>query len=127
MKRTARCVAAACALITFSMPAMAQPGSGWGGPGGWDRQSFWRGAPDDTFERIRFLQKRVERGARNGYLTPREANWASYKLDEIERAADDLRDRHRGMLTQSEVRYFQNQLDRVNQRLHWRQRVAQGY
>lgn len=126
MKRTACCVAAVSALMMIAgTPASAQPG--WGQPSGWSRDQIWRDAPDDIYQRIIFLQRRVDRAAREGALSPREAHWADYKLDEMRRGADNDRARHHGYLNPHVAHYIQAQLDRLSGQLHWRQRMTTGY
>ena len=115
---------AALAALTMvgTLPAVAQPPQAWTGPGpgGWDRDTFWRGAPDDPYQRIAFLQHRIDRGIAEGSLDPREARRSQYQLNGIRSNADQMRSRHRGRLSQSDYQYLQNQLDQLSQQLHWR-------
>jgi hypothetical protein len=112
-------------MIAAGTPASAQ--SGWGPPDGWSHDQIWRGAPNDPYQRIAFLQERVDRAVRNGVLSPGEARRADYKLDEMRRGADNQRRLHHGQLPVGTVRFINQQLDRVSRQLHWRQRMASGY
>jgi len=100
-----------------AFPATAQPPMG---PNGWDRQAFWRDAPADPYDRIGFLQRRIDRGIADGSLDRREARRSRYELDRIRRTADQMRWRHHGRLRQDDYAYIQNQLDQLSQRLRWR-------
>jgi hypothetical protein len=105
-----------------STPAMAQPGpNGWnrpgqGQPGQWNRDEFWRGAPDNVSDRIGFLQRRIDKGVSNGSLSPREARAARNELHGISR---DTR-RRGGRLSPQDRDNIQARLDQLSQRLHWR-------
>jgi len=126
MKRTACCVAAVSALMMIAgTPASAQPR--WGQSSGWSHDEIWRDAPNDPYQRIAFLEARVDRAVREGVLDPREARRADYKLNEMRRTADNQRRRHHGYLSPSVANYIQQRLDRVSRELHWRQRMANGY
>lgn len=125
MKRTACCVAAVSALMMIgSAPASAQ--RPWNQPG-WSHDEIWRGAPDDPYQRISFLQHRLDQAVQQGALDPREAHRVAYRLDELRRSVDNQRRRHRGYLSQSTVDYVNQRLDSVSRELHWRQHLASGY
>lgn len=122
---------AALAGLTMvgTLPAVAQPPQAWAGPGsgGWNRDAFWRGAPDDPYQRIAFLQRRIDRGVAEGSLDRREARRSGYQLDRIRRTADQMRRRHHGRLSPSDYQYVQGQLDQLSQRIRWsRQNAAYG-
>ena len=125
MKRTACCVAAVSALMMIgSMPASAQ--RSWDQPR-WNHDEIWRGAPDDPYQRIAFLQQRLDRAVQDGALDPDEAHRVAYRLDELRRTADNQRRRHHGYLSHGMVDYINQRLDRVSRELHWRQHFASGY
>ena len=114
---------AAIAALTMvgTLPAAAQPG-------GWDRNAFWRDAPTDPYQRIDFLQRRIQRGANDGSLNPREARRAQYQLSQIRRDADRMRYRHHGRFSEADYSYVQSRLDSLSQQIRWqRQNWAGGY
>jgi hypothetical protein len=69
---------------------VAQPASGWDSRDGWNRESFWRGAPDGLRQRIDWLQQRIDRGVRDGSLDRQEARRAQWQLDALRRDAAAL-------------------------------------
>src|SRR4051812_45345819 len=114
---------AAIAALTMvgTLPAAAQPGN-------WDRNAFWRDAPTDPYQRISFLQRRIERGTQDGSLSPRDARRAQYQLNQIRRNADRMRYRHHGDFRQADYDYIQGQLDNLSQQIRWqRQSWSSGY
>ena len=121
---------AAVAALTMvgTLPAIAQPPQAWAGPGpgGWDRDAFWRGAPEDPYQRIAFLQHRIDRGLADGSLDPREARRSQYQLNGIRSNADQMRYRHHGRFSPSDYQYIQGQLDQLSQRIRWSRQTA-GY
>jgi len=114
---------AAIAALTMvgTLPAAAQPPR-------WDRDAFWRGAPADPYQRIDFLQRRIQHGIDDGSLSPREARRAQYQLDHIRRDADRMRWRHRGNFSPADYDYIQGRLDDLSQQIRWqRQNWSSGY
>ena len=118
--------ALAAATMLGSMPAAAQPGYGQApssyGQTGWDRRAFWHGAPDDPYQRIEFLERRIQRGIADGSLNRREARWSERDLNSIREAARQRRYYHHGRLTPDDNAYLQSRLDNVSERLRWRRR-----
>jgi hypothetical protein len=113
-----------------AMPAAAQSGynPGYNGGSGWNRDAFWRGAPADPYQRIDFLQRRIERGVADGSLSRREARQYQADLDRIRGKVRGLRGRHGGRLTGQDNAYIQARLDGVSQQIRWhRQDTATGY
>jgi len=122
---------AALAALTMvgTLPAVAQPPQAWAGTGssGWNRDAFWRGAPEDTYQRIAFLQHRIDRGLADGSLDPREARRSQYQLNVIRNNADQMRHRHHGRFSPNDYQYIQTQLDQLSQRIRWsHQNAAYG-
>jgi len=72
-------------------PSMAQPAPGWRANS--YSSDFWRGAPDGLQQRIDWLQQRIDRGARDGSLSPGEARRAQYQLNTLRRDANLLQQR----------------------------------
>jgi hypothetical protein len=114
---------AALAALTMvgTLPAAAQPPR-------WDSNSFWRGAPADPYQRISFLQQRIDRGMNDGSLDRREARRAQYQLNQIRSDADQARYRHHGRFSPADFDYIQSRLDSLSQQIRWsRQSWAGGY
>ncbi|MEO6717266.1 MAG: glycine zipper 2TM domain-containing protein [Novosphingobium sp.] len=94
-------ILAALALTTAAtaLPASAQPASGWGSRdsmqsrGGWNRDEFWRGAPDGLQQRIDWLQQRIDRGVADRSMSPEEARRTQYQLNVLRRDANLLNSR----------------------------------
>lgn len=87
-----KAIMAALALTTLgatAMPAAAQPAPGWQSQsqGGWNRDTFWRGAPDGLQQRIDWLQQRIDRGVSDGSMSREEARRAQYQLNVLRRDA----------------------------------------
>src|SRR6266576_2743615 len=105
MRKLLTALALAGILLTAA-PASAQPYNG-----NWNRNDFWRGAPSDVYQRIDYLQRRIDRGVRDGTLTRREAQRAQYQLDRIRRDASYMR---RNGFDSGEQRAIQARLDDVS-------------
>lgn len=114
--------------LTATIPAFAQPASrGWQQrDGGWDREAFWRGAPQSTRDRIDWLQQRINRGVRDGRLDRREARSSQRELDNIRRAAWRMR-AEGGDFRSHDREVIQARLDDLSQRLRWRRDRSGGY
>jgi hypothetical protein len=113
--------------LTATVPAFAQPAprSWQQGGGAWDREAFWRGAPQSTRERIDWLQQRIDRGIRDGSLDRHEARSSQRELDNIRRTA--MRMRTDGGDFRSQDRdVIQARLDDLSQRLRWRRDNGNG-
>jgi hypothetical protein len=108
-----------------SAPASAQ--GPWNQPGSWNHDESWRGAPSDPYQRIAFLQARLDQSVRQGALNPAEARRIDYRLDELRRGADNTRRRNHGYLSPNMVNYMNQRLDRIGRELRWRQNTAGGY
>ena len=120
LKALAAPMAAIAALtIVGTLPAAAQSAR-------WDSNAFWRGAPADPYQRIDFLQRRIEHGVDNGNLDPREARRSQYQLNQIRRDADQMRYRHHGRFSPADYNYIQSRLDSLSQQVRW-QRSNGGY
>jgi len=94
-----------------------RPG-GPGAPGGWNADSFWRGAPDSPRERIQFLQDRIDRGIADGSLDRREGARASRQLAGIRQW---VRQMHydNGRLTPQQRADVQARLDGLSRQIRW--------
>lgn len=123
LKALAAPLAAIAALsMVGTLPAVAQPAAAW------NRDAFWRGAPADPYQRIDFLQRRIQHGANDGSLNPREARRSQYQLNQIRRDADRMRMRHHGNLRPADYEYLQSRLDGLSQQIRWqRDSWSAGY
>jgi hypothetical protein len=110
MKKIIASLALAGTLLAGA-PIAAQPNYGAG-----NSRDFWQGAPSGVWERIRYLQDRINRGARDGTLTRREAQRAQYQLDSIRRDAALMR---RNGFSPSESASIQARLDNVSRNIRW--------
>ncbi len=93
----------------------APPGPPPPPPGG----GFWYGAPEGIHERIAFMQDRVDRAIRGGWLSPREISRIQGEMTRIRREDDRLHYQDGGRLRREDRDYMQSLLDNVSQRLHW--------
>jgi hypothetical protein len=92
MKSKTIFAALALAAVVPALPLSAQPASNWQtrDRGNWDRDAFWRGAPDGLRQRIEWLQQRIDRGLRDGSLDRIESRRAQGQLDTLRQEAVDL-------------------------------------
>lgn len=111
MKTKALFAALALSTIATAMPAAAQPWQGGNNnPGSWNRDAFWRGAPDGLQQRIDWLQQRINRGISDGSMDRQEARRAQFQLDALRRDAS-LLDRRLEDLSRN-LRWARNDWDR---------------
>src|SRR5438067_9717064 len=84
--------AALAASILAAAPAAAQD---YRGAPAYSSQGygadFWQGAPSDSWQRIAYLEQRIQAGRSDGSLTPREAERAEMQLRQIRRDAMRMR------------------------------------
>ena len=113
MKRILMTVAAAM-LATGT--AVAQPPQR---AYGYDAGRFWRGAPDNPWERIQFLQERVDRGVADGSLNRREADRVRRELDGVRNWVRRMHWHDDGRLTIDQRGRVQARLDQISQQIHW--------
>ena len=128
MKRVIACAAIA-ATFAIAAPAAAQTygaqtyGQTYGSS--WNSNEFWRGAPTDTWQRIQYLQQRIDRGRADGSLTPREAYRAQQQLRRIRQ--DAARMRRNGMIDPRYSANLQARLDELSRSLRWMRHNGAGY
>ena len=109
---TLRAVLAASALACAA-PLAAQP------PAGWDKEAFWAGAPAGIWERIGFLQQRIDRGIANHRLNATEGARAQNELQRIREMTGTMRARDGGTLNDTDRTYLQDRLDQLSSNIHW--------
>src|SRR4051812_43477983 len=106
----------ACAAIAATF-AVAAPVAAQNYGGGWNSNEFWRGAPSDTWQRIDYLQQRINRGVADGSLTRGEARRAEMQLRRIRQDAARLR--RNGNLDPRYSANIQARLDDLSRNLRW--------
>lgn len=113
MKTKALLAALALTMVGTAMPLAAQPAPGaWQSGQSWNRDTFWRGAPDGLQQRIDWLQQRINRGLSDGSLDRQEARRAQWQLDTLRRDSAAL----------------QRRLDNLSRSLRWsRRNGGSGY
>jgi hypothetical protein len=109
-----KAILAALALSTAATgftvaPVSAQPTSDWRSGTTYNRDAFWRGAPDGLQQRIDWLQQRIDRGIADGSLSRMEERRARVQLDALRRDAAVL-DRRLDDLSRS-LRWARNDRD----------------
>ncbi|MEA3062844.1 MAG: hypothetical protein QOJ94_2625 [Sphingomonadales bacterium] len=113
--------AALSASILAAAPAAAQDyrsAPGYAAPGYAPQGSdFWRGAPSDTWQRIDYLERRIDNGVRDGSLSPQEARRAQLQLRQIRR--DAMRMRRNGYMSAENSAMLQTRLDALSRNLRW--------
>jgi hypothetical protein len=108
----------------------AQQGYGQQGYGqqGYGQQGygngFWQGAPTDTWQRISWIEQRIEAGRRDGSLTPQEARRAEIQLRQIRREA--MRMRRGSYMSASNSAMLQSRLDALSRSIRWARRNGNG-
>jgi hypothetical protein len=93
-----KAILAALALSTAATglnvtPASAQPTTDWRSGSTYNRDTFWREAPEGLQQRIDWLQRRIDRGVADGSLSRQEERRARYQLDALRRDAAVLQQR----------------------------------
>lgn len=111
---SAAIMASMLAIGTSAAPAAAQSYQG-----GWNGNEFWRGASADPWERIQFLQQRVDRGVSDGSLDRREAQRTQWRLRQIRQDAWRMRRRDGGRLSGRDAADLQARLDELGRNLRW--------
>ena len=117
------------AALTVSMlaavPATAQP---YGSAQVYASQNygndFWRGAPDDAWQRISWIEQRIETGRRDGSLTPQEARRAEMQLRQIRR--DAMRMRRGSYMSASNSQMLRSRLDSLSRTIRWERQNGNG-
>ncbi|MEO6217986.1 MAG: glycine zipper 2TM domain-containing protein [Sphingomonas sp.] len=114
MKIKILCGAAVVALLSCA-PVSAQRAQDWraDSSASWNRDDFWRGAPDAPLQRVNFLQQRINRSIADRSLDRREARRVQYQLNSIRQDASGRRmtPQRRDMLNQ--------RLDQLAQQIRW--------
>lgn len=138
MKRALLTLVLGATALAAAAPAFAQPYSAPIAPGYGERdhrdgdrmrhdergggygygRDFYRGAPQSPWERMQWLQQRIERGRADGSLNPREAARAQMEVNRTREYIRTNRQRY-GELRQVDRDYVQQRLDYISQRIRW--------
>ena len=94
------------------------------GPGAYDAGAFWRGAPDSPYQRIQFLQDRVDRGIADGSIDRREAARVDRELNGVRGWMHHLHWEDAGRLTPDQRAQVQGRLDGISRQIHWMRRTG---
>jgi len=111
-----RIVMALVASTIVATPALAQwaprPGQAW------DRNTFWQGAPASPWERIQFLQDRVNRGVADGSLDRRQAFRVQAELNNVRQWIRRMHWQGDRLTPDQRVR-VQTRLDDISRQIRW--------
>jgi hypothetical protein len=110
MKSVALAIVAAGLLIGGAAYAQREP---------WNPGAFWQGAPDSPYQRIQFLQDRVNRGMADGSLDRREAGRVNHELNGVRQWIHHMHWEDAGRLTPGQRDQVQSRLDGVSRQIHW--------
>ena len=111
-------IALAAAALMPGTAAFAQYGPG-PRPAQWDGGAFWRGAPDNPYQRIQFLQDRVNRGIANGSLDRREAYRVNGELNGVRQWIRRMHWEDMGRLSPGQRAQVQGRLDNISRQIRW--------
>ncbi|WP_375395846.1 hypothetical protein [uncultured Sphingomonas sp.] len=115
-------IAVAAASLASTTAAFAQYGPGPDrGPqhAPWNAGSFWRGAPENPYQRIQFLQERVNQGMANGSLDRREAHRVNGELNGVRQWIQRMHWRDAGNLNPDQRAQVQGRLDNISRQIRW--------
>jgi len=104
--------AIALAASAAAAPLAAQPTH-------WNSTAFWEGAPPGVWERIDFMQHRIDAGVAHHRLNRTEATRAQNELGRIRDMTRTMRDRDGGTLSDTDRVYLQDRLDHLGNDIHW--------
>ena len=113
-----RILMATVATMIVTSPALAQ----WGPRPhhqSWDSNSFWRGAPDNPYDRVQFLQERINRGVADGSLDRREAWRANRELNGVRQWIRRMHWQNGGQLGPDQRAAVQARLDALSRQIRW--------
>ncbi|HEX5183671.1 MAG TPA: hypothetical protein VFW19_11045 [Allosphingosinicella sp.] len=85
----------------------------------WDSTTFWAGAPAGVWERIGFMQHRIDAGVARHKLNRTEATRAQNELGRIREMTRNMRARDGGTLNETDRTYLQDRLDHLGNDIHW--------
>jgi hypothetical protein len=86
--------------------------------GPWNPNAFWQGAPANPYERIQFLQNRVNRGVADGSLDRREGWRVNRELNGVRQWIQRMHWQG-GRLTPDQRGRVQARLDDISRQIRW--------
>ncbi|MDB5725424.1 MAG: hypothetical protein JWQ16_2178 [Novosphingobium sp.] len=101
------------AAVSLAMPLAASAQSTW------DPVVFWHNAPANAWERVDFLQHRIDAGRADRSLNQREGIRAQADLRQIREVAAQMRERDGGSLNATDESYVQGRLDNLSRQIRW--------
>lgn len=107
------------ATLLAATGASAQYAPPPGPPHAYDRDAFWRGAPDSPYQRIQFLQDRVNRGLADGSLDRHEGSRVQHELDGVRHWIHNMHWEDEGKLTPDQRGRVQARLDQISGQIRW--------
>jgi uncharacterized protein YdeI (BOF family) len=114
MKRTILALVTSALIAT---PALAQwhrdPRSGQ-----MNGADFWRGAPDNPYQRIQFMQDRVNRGVADGSIDRREAWRVNRQLNGVRQWIQRMHWQGQRLTPDQRAR-VQARLDEISRQIRW--------
>jgi hypothetical protein len=113
MKYSSLTALALASAMSLAAPLAAQPHAGW------DANAFWEGAPPGVWERLGFLQERINHGVEHHKLNRIEAERAQNELTRLREMTHNMRDRDGGTLNDTDRTYLQDRLDQLSSNIHW--------
>ena len=108
-------LSATAASAQFGPP----PGPPHGPPSAYDRGAFWRGAPDSPYQRIQFLQDRVNHGLADGSLDRHEGLRVNRELNGVRQWIHRMHWEDEGKLTPDQRGRVQVRLDQISGQIRW--------
>ena len=110
MKRIAIAIAAVGLLTGGAASAQTGP---------WNSGAFWQGAPDNPYQRIQFLEDRVNHGLADGSLDRLEAGRVDHELNGVRQWIHHMHWQDAGRLTPAQRDQIQGRLDGISRQIHW--------
>ena len=106
-------------VIALAAAGLMTAGAASAQPNPWNAGSFWRGAPDSPYQRIQFLQDRVNSGIAHGSIDRHEAARVSHELDGVRNWIHRMHWEDDGRLTPGQRAQVQGRLDGISRQIRW--------
>ncbi len=105
--------------IALAATSLMTAGAASAQAGPYNPGAFWRGAPDSPYQRIQFLQDRVNQGMSNGSLDRREAARVDHELNGVRQWIHHMHWEDEGRLTPGQLGQVQGRLDGISRQIRW--------
>ena len=86
---------------------------------GWDHDAFWRGAPENPWQREEFLRQKIYHSRDEGRLGRDDAQRAIFELDRIDHETRAVAARDGGQLDPGAAANLNQQLDQLSRQIQW--------